>query len=420
MEEIVAAIRGFSPDKNWPALKEYFNGSTSALAKNASKIDITMSALDLPENTLGYLYLMVFKVSLSNVGDFELLFDQFQQLVKNGCKEQIQQGLEKFCHLCHVLVKCLIEIKQAIRGILVFSEAILKVQTNSSQMTSLHSDLFQLCLSAKCFKPALKFLDVDVTDINNEDGGFDARSFLLYFYYGGMIFLALKQFEKAMFCLQAVVTTPAIPVSHIMLEAFKKYLLLSLLLNGKICNLPKYTSPVISRSIKPQSSPYTELAEAYSTYDPAHLRAVANKHQSVFHTDKNIGLVKQVMASLVKKRIQKLTKTFLTLSLSNMAARVNLRDASEAEKFLLNMIAEGTIFATIDQDAAMVSFHDNPQDYYSAEFFSKFDSEITNCIHLNERLQIMDRELQTNPQYVQRMLNLAQLDDAGRSDEIVG
>jgi COP9 signalosome complex subunit 3 len=52
-----------------------------------------------------------------------------------------------------------------------------------------------------------------------------------------------------------------------------------------------------------------------------------------------MGLVKQVLASLYKKNIQRLTKTFLTLSLSDVASRVQLSGPSDAEKYILNMVS---------------------------------------------------------------------------------
>lgn len=55
--------------------------------------------------------------------------------------------------------------------------------------------------------------------------------------------------------------------------------------------------------------------------------------------ESNMGLVKQVLASLYKKNIQRLTKTFLTLSLSDVASRVQLSGPSDAEKYILNMVS---------------------------------------------------------------------------------
>ena len=71
--------------------------------------------------------------------------------------------------------------------------AIDKIQLFPSQLTSIHSDLAQVCLLAKNLKPALKYLDVDTTDIAKEGtSGFDSKSFLTYYYYGGMIYAGLK------------------------------------------------------------------------------------------------------------------------------------------------------------------------------------------------------------------------------------
>ena len=51
----------------------------------------------------------------------------------------------------------------------------------------------------------------------------------------------------------------------------------------------------------------------------------------------------------MKTNIKRLTKTFLTLSLEDVAARVGLNSPSEAERWLVIMIEEGSIHATISQ-----------------------------------------------------------------------
>jgi len=47
--------------------------------------------------------------------------------------------------------------------------------------------------------------------------------------------------------------------------------------------------------------------------------------------------------------IRRLTKTFLTLSLADVASRAGLSGPNEAEKWLVIMIEEGSIFASISQ-----------------------------------------------------------------------
>lgn len=172
----------------------------------------------------------------------------------------------------------------------------------------------------------------------------DAKYFLLYYYYGGMIYLAVRNLERALYCFEVAITTPALAVSHIMLEAYKKYILVSLLLNGKVQNIPKYASQVVTRFIKPLSQPYHELANAFCSNISAELCAAVTKHQETFTRDHNLGLVKQVVSMLHKKNIQRLTKTFLTLSLSDVASRVQLPGPADAERYILHMVCISMIY----------------------------------------------------------------------------
>ena len=48
----------------------------------------------------------------------------------------------------------------------------------------------------------------------------------------------------------------------------------------------------------------------------------------------------QVLHSQVKTSVKRLTKTFVTLSLSELATRVGLEDAAAAEKLVVRMIEQ--------------------------------------------------------------------------------
>lgn len=58
---------------------------------------------------------------------------------------------------------------------------------------------------------------------------------LQYFLYGGMIYMALKKWSKARHFLSIVISSPAInSVSLIMVEAYKKWILVNLLEKGVV------------------------------------------------------------------------------------------------------------------------------------------------------------------------------------------
>lgn len=101
--------------------------------------------------------------------------------------------------------------------------------------------------------------------------------------------------------------------------------------------IPKYTSAIVHRFIKPLSQPYIDLATTFASNNSLELSRILTKHSEVFTRDQNMGLVKQVASVLYKKNIQRLTKTFLTLSLSDVASRVGLPGPADAEKYILHM-----------------------------------------------------------------------------------
>ena len=99
--------------------------------------------------------------------------------------------------------------------------------------------------------------------------------------------------------------------------------------------------------MKPLAQVYHDLATAFATSSSDELRIVMNKFREVFTQDTNMGLVKQVANSLYKKNIQRLTKTFLTLSLSDVASRAQLPASDDAEKYILNMVSIKTLLCSI-------------------------------------------------------------------------
>ena len=256
---------------------------------------------------------------------------------------------------------------------------------------------------AKCPKPALQFLDVDFNDISKENKTFDVKYFLKYYYYGGMIYASLKRFERALYFFEIAITTPSLAISSIVLESYKKYILISLILHGKIKSLPKYTSQIVTRHIKQMTTGYMDLAAAYSTFSIYKISLVASEHSEQYLNDTNMGLVKQVIASLYKKNIQRLTKTFLTLSLEDMANRIQLTNKEQAEQYILSMIEDGEIFAQINQKDGMVVFQDNPEKFNTPSTLKKLEEDMKNCIELDEKVRLMDEENSKNTKYISKL-----------------
>lgn len=67
--------------------------------------------------------------------------------------------------LSHLFTGYLVKHKIPWHGIKILAQAIEKIRFFDSQLTAVHADLYQLCLCAKVFQPALQFLDIDITSI---------------------------------------------------------------------------------------------------------------------------------------------------------------------------------------------------------------------------------------------------------------
>ncbi|KAG9508932.1 COP9 signalosome complex subunit 3, partial [Fragariocoptes setiger] len=332
-------------------------------------------------------------------------FESLQELIIGCGGDEVRSVTGLFTTLCHELTQYLIKKKQSILGIDLLTRAISKIQSHSSQLTSVHSDLCQLCLDSKCLRPAIYFLDVEITDINKEDGHFDVKHLLLYYYYGGLIYAGMKNYDRALYFFEAVLTIPATVVSSIVVEAHKKHIILTLLLYGKLpeAQLPKYISPVVARHRRQLGLAYLKFANEYPSQNYERLQTTVNKYQQVYERDENMGLIKQCLAAVHKRNIKRLTRTFLTLSLTDVANHVGLTGEKEAESYIFQMIEEGEIFASINQKDGMVVFLDNPEKFNSASVFRQMQQDMETCMQLNERLRIMDQEIAQSPKYLAKL-----------------
>lgn len=149
----------------------------------------------------------------------------------------------------------------------------LRLDPSCAVFTSTHLLLVRLCLRARAYTHALPVLDKYVchfpTSISHATSKFPVlpcaahdssvsfitetsgissklayKDYLQYFLLGGMIYMALKQWGKAAHYLGVVISMPtAGPISMIMVEAYKKWILVKLLENGKVGKLSRGLGP---------------------------------------------------------------------------------------------------------------------------------------------------------------------------------
>ncbi|CAL9199878.1 unnamed protein product [Musa hybrid cultivar] len=369
VKAVVAHIQALSGSHEEVAdLHSLLKQSEGALRSRAARLGPFLHQLDPSAHTLGYLFLLEAYSSRPISREQDEKFLPFIVGFINSCSaEQIRLAPEKFISVCKSFKDQVMQLQVPIRGITPLRTAIRKLQTSSEQLTTLHSDYLLLCLLAKFYKAGLSILDDDIFEVDQP------RDHFLYCYYGGMINIGLKRFRKALGCLHNVVTAPMDALSVIAVEAYKKYILVSLILNGQVPRFPKYTSSTAQRNLK--------------------------RHTQ----DSNVGLVKQVLSSLYKCNIQRLTQTYLTLSLQDIANASQLKTPNDAEMHVLQMIHDAEISASINQKDGMVSFHEDPEQYKICGMIEPIDSLIQRLMELSKKLSSLDEQISCDIAHLTRI-----------------
>ncbi|XP_078447448.1 proteasome component (PCI) domain protein [Wolffia australiana] len=397
-EALVAHIQALSgSSEEISQLQSLLKQAEESFPTQAGQLFSILGQLEPSKHSLGYLYILE-PYSASIAGE---QVDEFITLVVRFIEEcsavQIRLAPEKFVSVCKRFRERLVELKTPIRGIVPLRTAVRKLQVSSEKLTPLHSDFLVLCLLAKRYKAGMSVLNDDIYEVDQP------RDFFLYCYYGGMISIGQKDFRKASEFLHNVITAPMSNLNAIAIEAFKKYVLVSLIQSGQVPPFPKYTSSAAQRNLKNHAQLYLDLANCYSNEKISDLEAFIESNSEMFLTDKNMGLVKQVLSSLYKRNIQRLTQVYLTLSLQDISSTVQLPAPREAEMHVLRMIQDGEIFATINQKDGMVSFHEDPEQYKSCKMIERIDSSIQRIVSLSRKLTSIDEQLSCDPAYVTKV-----------------
>ncbi|RHZ81190.1 hypothetical protein Glove_123g201 [Diversispora epigaea] len=360
--------------------------------------------------SLAYLYFLSARCNIERPNAAQLLqyilnfLQSFDPQQVRLVPEKFLQVVQGFCRIAGLYGNSVIAIKP-------LANALQRYALSPNHLTNVHQYFVKECLLSKCYRQALQILQNDITEIETAGTNICYVDHLLYHYYGAMVYIGLKNYERAFYFLKLVISAPAQVTSQIQIEAYKKYSLISLLLHGKVAPLPKYTATMVFRSIKNHCQAYQDYAAAFESLNVKRLRNEFNKWADAFRKDRNLGLAKQTLDAIYRRNIQQLTQTYLTLSLADIAEAVGLEgnNASKvAETYVLRMIESREIFATISHSHqnGMVSFHDNPDMYNTSLTINLLEEQIARAAKVSERVIKTDREIGRSKDYLAKSQHL--------------
>lgn len=111
---------------------------------------------------------------------------------------------------------------------------------------------------------------------------FDPNIFLSYYYLGGVIYTAMKNYSRALKFFEIAVVILFPEKSQITIESYKKFVLVSIIHLGTIPEIPKSSLKHIDRLIKPSCKAYVDLISAFKSNDLVELQRTVVKYNETY------------------------------------------------------------------------------------------------------------------------------------------
>ncbi|EME28958.1 COP9 signalosome complex subunit 3 [Galdieria sulphuraria] len=338
--------------------------------------------------------------------DFEVLLSYFHCLVQKLQGPLNPIVVEELQSLGQYLSQKSIEQQKVLATVLPFRSLCIQTADAEEFYPRFLAIFLKSCVLSKSYSVGSRFMEHRKLILKLEENAVDPCDVLLTYYYAAVIQVGVKDYLKALQCLKLVFSVPSNVVSDLAVDAYKKYVLVSLIAKGNVEPLAKFSGLFIQRQLKNYCPEYLALAKEFAQRDATQLRQVMENYKLVFINDLHWGLVKETFKALLRSNIKNLTRTFLTLSLEDIATKASLTDSKEAERMLRSMVYQQEISAVIDQRAQMVRFESKNGFKASGKSNTKTASavfaETNRCLDLYNQLFQFYQNLLTDPQYMFR------------------
>ncbi|KAI1419704.1 cop9 subunit [Xylaria sp. FL1777] len=316
--------------------------------------------------------------------------------------------------------------------------AILKLDPSGTILTSSHLLLARLAYDTDNIQPALPVIDKDIVyypGMANHDNAqylcdlelppplyiskstgltssLKSSMVLEYDLTCGMMYCARREWLKARTAFERLVTFPVKDggCSKIMVDGFKKWMLVSLLSNGRHTNTPHYTSASTTKIFGLLGRSYVALATAFATDDVEQLRLAAEHDAHVWMEDGNVGLVAEVMASYQKWRILSLQDIYTKISIPEIRQKTksaetgtSLNKDEDIETLIQNMIIAGMLKGVIeknDDGTKFLLFLSSKTHLSEQEFAIEMTREAAKLKELKAIFAATNQRLGTSKEYI--------------------
>lgn len=239
-----------------------------------------------------------------------------------------------------------------------------------------------------------------------------ALDHLRYHYYAGYCYCVWKNWPKALEFFTIVLTTPTEIVSMVQVDAYLKYILVSLIGYNKLVDLPSFTSPAFTRVQRKIAMDYLDLAQAFTDNDLKKLDDLITTKSQLFLKQKNFGLVRQVRVAFQQKRVLNLTDVFTKLPIQVAAEQCgwrdfhgsNDKDCAKFRDFVAEMITSNKITASISDNGMEVSFGDSKLVGSTTDIMRNVMGKVQEVTRAKEELAAVEDSVRRDDQLIRVQL----------------
>ncbi|KAK9470454.1 uncharacterized protein V1510DRAFT_278229 [Dipodascopsis tothii] len=278
---------------------------------------------------------------------------------------------------------------------------VLRFSADGSTLSPAHAQFAAQCLATGRYLYATGVLDRDVTVFSNKFG-VTYLDHLLYHYYGAQILAGLRRYGDAEAFLAITISAPISPPSLSQVEAYKKHVLLNLIVRGKIAPASRLINETTLHTLKTIGRPYEHFARAFESGDVNALQTTAEQLRAIFAADANEGLVQQVLMAFRKRQLARLPNTYVSVPLA-YAERVDsdfMASGVTTEGLLQQMIDAGELQAQLvyrsPEAQPVILFRDTK---LTKRHVGALSAKIDAVRLLNERMIALDRAVGMSREY---------------------
>lgn len=252
------------------------------------------------------------------------------------------------------------------------------LRSNVHSQACLYNLLLRVYLANQQYEQADKFMAK--TDFPKQA---DNNQWSRYYYYTGRIkAIQLEYSEARQRLVQALRKSPTNEETAVgFKQTVSKLLTTVQLLLGEIPDRPIF----FKRTLKNSLLPYYELTQSVRSGDLGKFQETVNKFSLRFEVDKNLRLVMRLRHNVIKTGIRQIATSYSRISLAELANKLNLDNADDAEFIVAKAIKDGVIDATIDHQHKFIVSSNSDNIYSTRDPQEIFQKRIDFCFDIHKQ-----------------------------------